>query len=65
MDATVEGFFCFNFVVKKRTMILSDALTFFLILWLNPWYLSGYLHLPFLLTHLTFPPQLLAVSGSP
>ena len=46
-------------------MILSDALTFFLILWLNPWYLSEYLHLPFLLTHLTFPPQFLAVSGSP
>ena len=38
-------------------MILLDALTFFLILWLNPQYLSEYLHLPFLLTHVTFLPQ--------
>ena len=46
-------------------MILLDTLTFFLIMWLNPWYLSEYLHLPFLLTHLIFPPQFLVVSGSP
>ena len=47
---------------KIRTMILLDALTFFLILWLNPWYLSEYLHLPVLLTYLTFLPQSLLQS---
>ena len=49
-----RGFLLFQVSRKIRTMILLDALTFFLIMWLNPWYLSEYLHLPFLLTHLTF-----------
>ena len=42
---------------KMTTMILLDAFPFFLILWLNSLYLSEYLHLPFLVTHLTFLPQ--------
>ena len=57
-----RGFLVFQVSSKIRTMILLDALTFFLILWLNPWYLSEYLHLPVLLTHLTFLPQSLLQS---
>ena len=57
-----RGFLVFQVSSKIRTMILLDALTFFLILWLNPWYLSEYLHLPVLLTHLTFFPQSLLQS---
>ena len=57
-----NGCCCRRFLVfqvsrKIRTMILLDALTFFLIFWLNPSYVSEYLHLPFLLTRLTFLPQ--------
>ena len=45
-------------VSRKMTMIiLLDAFTFSLILWLNSLYRSEYLYLPFLVTHLTFLPQ--------
>ena len=52
-----RGSLVFQVSRKMTTMILLDAFTFFLILWLNSLYLSEYLHLQFLVTHLTFRPQ--------